>query len=98
MNDVYTYPEYGNPDEVFLVAVKAEMQRILGRLASGSVSHMELLCLPANDTPLQAREIIETALNQLRQSGDIRIADTEPTSHQNLVLAYEITAQPSVAS
>ena len=98
MNDVYTYPEYGKPDEAFPLAVKAEMRRLLGRLADGSISHMELVCLPSDDTPLQPREIIETALIRLQKSGEIQIADTEPSSNQNLLVTYELADKHTSAS
>lgn len=91
MNDVYTYLDYGEYDKNFTDAVAAEKHRVLGRLATGSVSHMELLCIPSNDTPLQPREVIEAAIVQLEQAGQIeKDHDIEATSHQNLIVSYKL--------
>ncbi|MCA9327531.1 hypothetical protein KDA14_03305 [Candidatus Saccharibacteria bacterium] len=93
MNDVYTYPDYTERDPSFPDAVAAEKQRVLGRLATGSVSHMELLCIPSDNTPLQPREVIETAIVQLEQAGQIeKDHETEATSHQNLIVSYKLTS------
>jgi hypothetical protein len=90
MNDVYTYIDYSEPNQNFSEAVEAEKTRILGRLASEAISYMELACLPYDGAPLQPREVIDTAISQLEQSGSIQKADTEATFHQNLVVTYEL--------
>jgi len=90
MNDIYPYTDYSESNEAFLVAVEGEKRRVLQRLESRAISYIELLCLPYDDTPLQSREIIDAALSQLEQSGQIQKADVEATSNQNFVVTYEL--------
>lgn len=93
MIEVFTYPDYSEYDESFPQAVEAEKARLLIRLARKSISYMELVCLPSDDEPLSSRDVIDTAIAQLEQSGQIvKDNDVEPTFHQNLVITYKVAS------
>lgn len=89
MNDVYTYPDYGEYDDTFTNSVASEKKRVLGRLATGSVSHLELLCLPSGDAPLARPEIIICALHELEQAHQIS-KTYELTREGNGLAVYEL--------
>jgi len=97
MNDVYTYPDYTEYDETMPKLVDSEKSRLLGRLAAGSVSYLELMCLPSEGAPLQSREIIDLALGELERDGQIHKV-SEVTSNQNAVVGYELTTRRHIHS
>ena len=89
MNEVLKYTDDNERNDAQIERIAAEKDRLLGRLASRRICHVELLSLPATDTPLETGDVINAALYQLEAARQIAKV-YEVTDQQNVIIGYEL--------